>query len=323
MKQSIKHIIFFITFCISASIFAQKKTQGYRIEGDEVVFMFDKRDYNVVTHGLLQHRKSIHDEGIDIEMIAVAGEFNDWKEDKWIMTKIDNNRYEFRKKIVDFTDEFSWEFKFVINEKYWAEPEGNIDNVTKAKNRYGKDLHVYNLKMYTAHISETGNTKFFLKGYQKAEKVILSGSFNKWNEQLFEMKKSDDGWYLTLQLKPGVYEYKFIVDNIWIADETNPNKKRNEFDEFNSVIDVKSYYTFRLTGYTNAKKVLLAGSFNDWSEDGFKMVPTDNGWELSILLSGGKHQYKFIVDGKWILDPHNPVKEYDYKGHVNSVCMVR
>ncbi|AXG71040.1 glycogen recognition site of AMP-activated protein kinase [Kordia sp. SMS9] len=318
-----KHIILLLTLCISTSMFAQKKTQGYRVEGDEVVFTFDKRDYKEVTHGVLHHRKSIHDTDVDIEKVAVAGEFNNWAEDTWIMTKLDENRYEFRKKIADFTDEFSWEFKFVINEQYWAEPEGAIENVTEAKNKYGMDLHVYNLKMYTAHISEDGNTTFFLKGYQKAKKVILAGSFNKWNEHLFEMKKTDEGWAVKLQLKPGIYEYKFIVDNIWIADEANPNKKLNEFDEYNSLIDVKAYYTFKLHGFKDAKNVLLSGSFNDWSEDGFKMSQTDDGWELSMLLSAGKHQYKFIVDGKWILDPNNPIKEYDYKGHVNSVCMVR
>ena len=177
--------------------------------------------------------------------------------------------------------------------------------------------------MYSAFISDEGNTSFYLKGHEKAEKVILAGSFNKWNEHLFKMKKVDDGWYITLQLRPGVYEYKFIVDGMWISDEANPNKKRNEFLQYNSLIEVKAYYTFKLRGYQNAKKVKLAGSFNDWAKDGFEMYKTDYGWKFTVLLSGGKHQYKFIVDDEWILDPTNPVKEYDYKGNVNSVCMVR
>lgn len=297
--------------------------QGYRMEGDEVVFTFDKREYREVTHGLLQNRKSIHDKSLVIEQIAVAGEFNDWAEEKWIMTQLDENRYEFRKKISDFTDELSWEFKFVINGKYWAEPQGEIENLSKAKNKYGLNLHVFNLKMYTAYVSEDGNASFFLKGYQNAKEVIVSGSFNKWDEKMFQMKQTKNGWYLTLQLKPNVYEYKFIVDGNWIEDEANPDKVRNEFDQFNSLINVKAYYTFKLRGYKDAKEVLLAGSFNDWSKDGFKMRKTDYGWKLSVLLSGGKHQYKFIVDKQWILDPSNPIKEYDYYGNINSVCMVR
>ena len=324
MKKTVQHIIFLIILCVSTSMFAQqKKMQGYRVEGDEVVFTFDKRDYKEITNGETQHRKSIENNDFIIANVAVSGQFNDWAKDKWIMTKVDENRYEFRKKISDFTDEYSWEFKFVINENYWAEPEGEISNLSNAKNRDGKDLHVYNLKMFTAHISEDGNTSFFLKGHQNAEKVILAGSFNKWNEHLFEMKKTKNGWYLTLQLKPSIYEYKFIVDGKWFNDEGNPNKKRNEFNEFNSVVEVKAYYTFKLRSHKEAKEVLLTGSFNDWSQDGFKMHKTDYGWKFTVLLSGGKHQYKFIVDKKWILDPSNPVKEYDYKGNVNSVCMVR
>ncbi len=309
---------------MSTGVFAQqKKVQGYRVDGDEVVFTFDKRDYKEVTHGISQHRKSINDQDLLIETIAVAGEFNDWANDQWIMKQLDENRFELRKKIADFTDEFSWEFKFVINEHYWAEPEGEIDNLSKAKNKVGYDLKVYNLKMYTAHISEDGNTSFYLKGYENAEQVVLSGTFNKWNERLFKMKKTQNGWYLTLQLKPGTYEYKFIIDGMWISDESNPNKKKNEFDQYNSVVEVKAYYTFKLRGHKNAKEVLLSGSFNDWSEDGFAMTKTEYGWKYTVLLSGGKHLYKFIVDEEWMVDPSNPVKEYDYRGNVNSVCMVR
>jgi hypothetical protein len=110
---------------------------------------------------------------------------------------------------------------------------------------------------------------------------------------------------------------------MWIRDEANPNKKQNEFNQFNSLVEVKSYYTFKLRDHFDAKKVLLSGSFNDWSEDGFEMIKTEYGWKFTNLLSSGKHQYKFIVDNEWMLDPSNPVKEYDYKGNVNSVCMVR
>ncbi|MEM6516606.1 MAG: glycogen-binding domain-containing protein [Bacteroidota bacterium] len=38
--------------------------------------------------------------------------------------------------------------------------------------------------------------------------------------------------------------------------------------------------------------------------------------------TAGKYHYKFIVDGKWMLDPKDPVKEGDGKGHINSVWMV-
>lgn len=295
---------------------------GYRIEEDEVVFSFDKRDYLTASHDS-SHGERIEFADLDIQTVGVAGEFNDWSRDNWRMTKIDENKYELRKKIVAFTDDFSWEFKFIINNQYWAEPTEDMQNIAPAKSERGKDLNVYNLKIYAAHISEKGNACFKLNGFEDAKKVILVGSFNKWDENLFKMNKTDDGWELTLQINPNQYQYKFIVDGNWMEDPNNPSKIENEFGEYNSVINIKVYKTFTLDNYSNANTIILAGSFNDWSEDGLKMNKTENGWNCSVLLSGGKHHYKFIVDGDWILDPKNSVKEYDGKGHINSVCMIR
>lgn len=67
----------------------------------------------------------------------------------------------------------------------------------------------------------------------------------------------------------------------------------------------------------------MSGSFNGWNEHKLKMQKTDNAWVKTINLNGGKHHYKFIVDGEWITDPDNSVKEYDYSGNINSVKMVR
>ena len=239
------------------------------------------------------------------------------------MKKTNEFIYELRKSILDFDDEFSWEFKYVINNAYWAEPSKDMPNTSKAiKN--GRKIHgIYNLKMYTAYPDENGNACFKLMGFSDAKKVILAGSFNKWNEELFKMKKTKNGWELTLKMKPDAYQYRYIVDGQWMEDPTNTNKTENEFGEYNSVIDIKSYTTFKLRGYTEAKNVVLAGSFNNWNEHDIKMRKMDYGWKYVIPLSGGKHHYKFIVDGEWILDPNNSVKEYDHNGHINSTCIVK
>ena len=165
---------------------------------------------------------------------------------------------------------------------------------------------------------------FKLNGHLNAKKVILSGTFNRWDEQAFKMKKTVGGWELTLQLNPGTYEYKFIVDGNWMEDPNNPAKHRNEYDGYNSVVSIKVPHTFTLKGYENAKSVVLAGSFNDWNEHELQMKKTDKGWSFTMLLAGGKHHYKFIVDGRhWVLDPSNSVKEFDGWGNINSVCMIK
>ncbi len=311
----------FLFVIISFFSYAQnERFKGYKIEGDTVVFSFDVRDYTKFTK---EHTGQVLDfNDFDIENVVVSGEFNNWSRDNWYMKKINEYKYELRKSITDFNDEFSWEFKFIINNTYWAEPSRYDSNIEKAT-KNGYRLGVYNLKMYTAYPNENGNASFKLLGFTNAKKVIVAGSFNKWNEKLFSMKKNKDGWELTLQIKPGTYEYRFIVDGRWMEDPNNIHKKRNEYNEFNSVLDIQEYTAFKLRGYTNAKKVILAGSFNNWNESDFVMQKTDYGWKYVVPLSGGKHHYKFIVDGEWITDPNNSVKEYDGNGHINSVRMVK
>lgn len=315
-------LLIILTFILTGMVHSQSNTVlGYRIENDTVVFTFNANDYKKYTDEYSGEKLDFGD--FDIEQVVVSGNFNMWSRDNWTMKKVSENIYELRKKLSDFTDQFSWEFKFVINGKYWAEPYRETSNTVPATDPFGNRLHVYNLRVYTARASEDGNTIFRLKGFENAQNVILTGSFNRWDEDLFKMHKTNDGWVIALQIKPGEYEYKFIVDGNWIEDPENPSKVKNEYDGYNSVINVKIPIVFKLYGYHEAKKVFLAGTFNSWDERELKMTQTDDGWEITVLLSGGKHHYKFIVDNNWMVDPDNTVMEYDDHGNINSVKMVK
>ncbi len=322
MKKSIIHTVIVLFVLTSLSAFAQTNTvKGYTIEGDEVVFTFNKKDYKKATRDADNHQKDFDD--LDIENVVVSGNFNNWSKDKWRMNKIDENTYQLRKKLSDFTDEFTWEFKYVINNEFWAEPSNKDPNITRAVQN-GHELNTYNLKLFTAYPDQNGNVRFRLRGYENARKVIVSGTFNRWDEELFRMYKIENGWEIILKLKPDDYEYRFIVDGHWMEDPTNPDKVVNEYGEYNSHLGVKKRVTFQLKGYENAKNVVLAGSFNDWDERYCQMEKNEDGvWTYSLPLSGGKHHYKFIVDGNWIVDPNNSVREYDNDGNINSVYMVK
>lgn len=320
MRNRILNIICITFIFIGFQVTSQtKEVKGYRIEGNDVVFSFDKREYQKY---IKENGKKILLEDFNIENVVVSGQFNNWSKNKWRMTKVDENIYELRKSIDDFDDNFTWEFKFVINNTHWAEPFKNDLNIVKAK-KYGFNLGVYNLNLFVNHPVKNGNAKFKLRGHSSAKKVVLSGSFNKWNERMFLMTKTEEGWELNLQLKPGEYEYKFIIDGHWIEDIDNPYKRKNEFDGYNSIIDIREYVTFKLKGYPNAKEIILSGSFNNWSENEYKMTNADGLWKYTLLLSGGKHHYKYIIDNKWVVDPYNPVREYDSSGNINSVYMVK
>ena len=70
-----------------------------------------------------------------------------------------------------------------------------------------------------------------LFSYKKVgiKKVYLSGSFNDWARKnvMFRLKRNSSGiWWIVLNLKPGRYSYKFIVDDKWCSDPCNPSKSQ-------------------------------------------------------------------------------------------------
>ena len=53
-----------------------------------------------------------------------------------------------------------------------------------------------------------------------------------------------------------------------------------------------------------AKKVILSGSFNNWSQGGPNAKKDSKGnWSVRVSLKPGKYEYKFFVDGAWVNDP--------------------
>jgi 1,4-alpha-glucan branching enzyme len=86
--------------------------------------------------------------------------------------------------------------------------------------------------------SAARSVKFLLKA-KAADWVSVVGSFNDWDPDKGGMKRGPDGiWTKTLSLKPGAYEYKFMVDGEWWADPDNPDFCYNEHGTTNSIVTV-------------------------------------------------------------------------------------
>lgn len=70
--------------------------------------------------------------------------------------------------------------------------------------------------------------------------VYLVGDFNGWDLSATPMKRGDDGmWYVTLKLPPGTHEFRYYEScGVWHTDYAAFGVVRNEFGEFNSVVDV-------------------------------------------------------------------------------------
>ena len=181
------------------------------------------------------------------------------------------------------------------------------------KDRFPNEFNEYNSVVRIGPVY-----KFKLTGFTSAKKVILAGSFNNWRSYELVMGRVYNGWELPYSLGEGNYEYHFVVDGKVVADPANKEISVKGHSG-NSYFVIGANYTFRLEGYGNAKSVFLAGDFNDWSGNTYAMKRVDDEWLITVHLMPGKHQYKFVVDGKWIIDPDNKYWEENDKGSGNSV----
>jgi len=75
---------------------------------------------------------------------------------------------------------------------------------------------------------------------QSAGDVKVAGNFNSWSatDRYRLMKDKNGKWSLYLSLKPGKYQYKFIVDGEWREDPENPARVVGDFGQLNSVIEI-------------------------------------------------------------------------------------
>jgi hypothetical protein len=86
----------------------------------------------------------------------------------------------------------------------------------------------------------TGKAEFILKA-PEAKQVLVCGEFNNWQPEAAPMKRRADGtWETSLTLRPGRYQYKFVVDGNWIHDPNAKMNVPNEHHSLNSVIEVRA-----------------------------------------------------------------------------------
>ncbi len=108
-----------------------------------------------------------------------------------------------------------------------------------------KEVIQLNVKAAKAARREIGPPKKMQEGVlfslysPQASTVSLAADFNEWKperEPLFDLV-GDGIWQKIVDLKPGRYQYKFVVDGKWIKDPNNPTVYSGPFGE-NSICDV-------------------------------------------------------------------------------------
>jgi hypothetical protein len=94
-------------------------------------------------------------------------------------------------------------------------------------------------KLVLPPASLKGNTVFRLKGHSDARVVAVAGTFNNWNQSQALFGREGGEWICRIDLAPGKYTYKFIIDGDWILDPDNPTTEDDERGFTNSVLVVK------------------------------------------------------------------------------------
>ena len=72
-----------------------------------------------------------------------------------------------------------------------------------------------------------------------------------------------------------------------------------------------------------AKRVCVAGSFNEWKPEATPLTPAGDGcWSGDLTIKPGRHEYLFVVDGQWVPDPNAKESVSNPYGGRNSVLVV-
>lgn len=187
---------------------------------------------------------------------------------------------------------------------------------------------------------ENGKVVFTFE-WEGAKVVYLAGTFNNWSPTALPMKEVEPGlWRAELELEPGTYQYKYVIDGTtWKEDPNAPGYVDDGFGGYNGIFTLvekdgklfivgpqkkgeeKKYEPnperedtiFVEDGvvvirYYNpdAEFVTIAGNFNNWNAEEIEMYPIEDGWWEGVLeLRPGIYEYKFVVNGEeWVTDPN-------------------
>jgi hypothetical protein len=220
--------------------------------------------------------------------VMLAGSFNDWAPNALAMTRTDSGWIS----ILHLGPGKYW-YKFIVNGGWTID----TDNLLAENDGRGNTNSVFYVT----------NFHFLLNGFTNARKVFIAGSFNNWVDDQMRMTKGTTGWELSVYLAEGTHTYRYVVDGQWMTDPGKKDRLPNEFGDYNSVIRIGQPYPFRLPGYEQARQVVLTGSFNRWRNDELFMQRSADGWVLPYALGPGNYEYQFLVDGKPVTDPLDPL----------------
>lgn len=124
---------------------------------------------------------------------------------------------------------------------------------------------------------------------------------------------------------PGMSPRPKVEFSVPKANASKPEIKTTEqkLEEFYGVKQIGEEVVFQAK-FSGAKKVLIAGDFNNWTPVSTPMQPSGRPgeWRMRLPLSRGRYRYRLVVDGKWMTDPNNQYVEANQFGELNNIVEV-
>ena len=156
-------------------------------------------------------------------------------------------------------------------------------------------------------------------------------------------------------------EYRLVVDGVWMADPANPAARRDRDGTRLSLFEVPQparprpatpvavaerrgvmRFVFEpgdpalgelesihgrpaFLAHNRGLDVRVAGTFNRWDPflHPLREDPARPGrYVADIPVARGRHNYYFVVDGRRLVDPHNPHRRYHRDGYAVSTFVV-
>jgi len=225
--KSGKPIIYFASYIILNLLLA------FNLFGFDPYTIKDSSPPKVTAEGVLFTYKP-PDKGV--KDVRVSGDFNNWEKP---IPMIENAygifyilyRETGEKKVV--LNQGTYRYRYLIDGIWFKDPK----NPKSVYDRYGNELSIFVvqkpiilLEKNPVPIKKKNRYIFYYKD-PRAKNVYIVGDFNNWNPFSTPMRKNKAGiWEIELDLLPGTYSYRFVVDGMFKLDPLAQRLVKDRFD---------------------------------------------------------------------------------------------
>ena len=172
--------------------------------------------------------------------------------------------------------------KMKINNIITKSEHYNSDQVTQEKT----ESEVQNKNLIRFYWREGGN------------EVFITGSFCEWSKRFKMYKNKNDIFEVELFLAKGLYQFKFIVDNIWRCSSDYPQMKDAQ-GIYNNYIESSNINTINNLNHNYNKNVIKENIISNFTKEKIQIVQKESIDEL-------KKKYSNIYPNREQLNPEAP-----------------